>query len=346
MTRQALLFVLVTAICVVGAAGYVAWAALNPEDTRTDAAVKAVAEAPADVATQTAGPSADVAPAPSGRLMVRALDPENPQLDGDVTIAPLRHGARPRAVPEQACQRVYYAGGRGLCLALSGQGVEYEARIFDERMKTVHELPVEGIPSRARVSRDGRVGSFTTFVTGHSYAASGAFSTRTMLVDLESGEEIANLERFRVIKDGRTFDAPDFNFWGVTFAEDSSRFFATLASGDHHYLVEGDIPSRTVRIRSDGVECPSLSPDGTRIAFKSRIGQDQWRLEVLDLNSGARVLLGEPRSVDDQPEWLDGGWIAYGRDGDVWAVRSDGKGRPRRLLADAESPAALRGSSG
>jgi Tol biopolymer transport system component len=179
-------------------------------------------------------------------------------------------------------------------------------------------------------------------VTGHSYASSGAFSTRTVIVDLRSGKPVADLERFKVIRDGKEIEAPDFNFWGVTFARDPNRFYATLATDGHHYLVEGDLAARTVSVLQDGVECPSLSPDGTRIAFKARTEQDRWRLQVLDLATGRRTLLSETRSVDDQAEWLDGGWVAYGLGGDVWAVRSDGAGRPRRLVAHASSPTAQR----
>ena len=42
---------------------------------------------------------------------------------------------------------------------------------------------------------------------------------------------IANLEELAVFRDGARLEAPDFNFWGVTFAADSDRFYATLATG-------------------------------------------------------------------------------------------------------------------
>jgi WD40-like Beta Propeller Repeat len=349
LSSRGLTFALVTAACVVLGGGYLAWAALHSEPATSDAVVERVVRPPSPPAPRAGGTSdtAARAPAPAaapgGALMVRAVDSDNPRLNGYVTQVELDGTARPRASKSLACQRVYYSSGRGLCLALaSASGVEYVARIFDRRHRTVHESPVPGLPSRARVSPDGRYGSFTTFVAGDSYAASGAFSTRTFLVDMASGERIANLESFRVVREGETIDAPDFNFWGVTFTADSNRFYATLGTGSHHYLVAGDVAARTVRVLRDGVECPSLSPDGTRIAYKSRVAPETWRLQVLDLESGQQVLLSEARSVDDQPEWLDGGWVAYGLDGDVWAARSDGRGRPRRLLTGAGSPAALR----
>lgn len=345
MDRRGLIFAVVCVVCTLLAGGYMGWAALRAEPTTSDAAVVPVVDRAAPAPLAASAPSAAqerVAARPRGRLMVRAVDRENPRLNGRVTIVDLDGDAAPRSSRSLACQRVYQAGGRGLCLALVGSGAEYEARTFDRRLATVGELPLEGIPSRARVSRDGRYGAFTSFVTGDSYAAAGAFSTRTVLVDMTSGERVAGLESFRVLRDGATIDSPDFNFWGITFASDSNRFYATLATGGHHYLVEGDVAARTMRVLLEGVECPSLSPDGTRIAYKSRIAPSRWRLQVLELRGMRQVLLSEQRSVDDQPEWLDGGWVAYGLGGDVWAVPGDGSGEPRRLLARAASPAALR----
>ena len=74
------------------------------------------------------------------------------------------------------------------------------------------------MPSRARVSPDGRLGAVTAFVTGHSYADPGSFSTRATIIDMERGRRIADLEDFEVSRDGKPFESIDFNFWGVTFA--------------------------------------------------------------------------------------------------------------------------------
>jgi hypothetical protein len=97
---------------------------------------------------------------------------------------------------------------------------------------------------------------------------------------------------------------------------------------------------RTLR---ENVECPSLSPDGTRIAYKRRVddGSVIWRLHVLDLRTMQDAPLTEARMVDDQAEWLDDDTILYGLEGDVWAVQADGAGAPRRLLQNALSPAVI-----
>jgi hypothetical protein len=100
------------------------------------------------------------------------------------------------------------------------------------------------------------------------------------------------------------------------------------------------IAPRRARVIHEG-ECPSLSPDETRIAYKKRRG-NTWRLHVLDLASGRETALAETRSVDDQVEWLDDERIMYGLAGDVWVVPADDGGRPRVYIPDAVSPAVVR----
>jgi WD40 repeat protein len=316
----------ILALCIGGAAAYLVLAALDPSPVTTDARPLA-GSAP----TELAGSS----------LMVRAVDRDDPRLNGRLFVI---KGGRPRPLSGQelACERVYFAAGRGLCLATGETGVSYEATIFDSSLRPLKQLPLAGLPSRARVSSDGRYGSMTVFVNGHAYLGSGGFSTATTIVDMRSGEELVNLEDFAVSKDGRPFDAADFNFWGITFAADPNRFFATLRSGGHYYLVEGSLERRAMRVLRDGVECPSLSPDGTRIAFKSRIGEeDRWRLMVLDLDTLTAHPVAERRSIDDQAEWLDERTLVYSDGLDVYTVAADGGGVPRLVLRGATSPVSL-----
>jgi Tol biopolymer transport system component len=147
-----------------------------------------------------------------------------------------------------------------------------------------------------------------------------------------------------VMRGGRQVTAVDVNFWGVTFARDSDRFYATLATGGHTYLIRGSIRDRLARVIRENVECPSLSPDGTRIAFKKRTksATKPWHLTVLDLRTMRETPLSEQRSVDDQAEWLDDGRVLYGVDSAVWVADADGTGTPSRYLARADSPASVR----
>jgi Tol biopolymer transport system component len=127
----------------------------------------------------------------------------------------------------------------------------------------------------------------------------------------------------------------------VTFAADPNRFYATLGTGGDHYLVEGNLRRRTMRVLRDGVECPSLSPDGSRIAFKSRIGDNRWRLHVLDLATLADHAVAESRSIDDQVEWLDDETLTYSDERNVYTVPADGGGSAQLLVRDATSPVRL-----
>jgi len=93
-----------------------------------------------------------------------------------------------------------------------------------------------------------------------------------------------------------------------------------------------------------GVECPSLSPDETRIAYKKRVGagRKRWRLYVLDLETMRETPLAESRPVDDQAEWLDGDHVLYGLDEDILEVPADGSGRPARYAPRGDSPTVVR----
>lgn len=260
-----------------------------------------------------------------------------------------------RFVTDLACERVHVAGSRGVCLsAKRGFLTTYDAWILDSSSAPGARIALTGPPSRARVSPDGRLVSFTVFESGHSYA-SADLSTRTTLVETASTAPLPDLEEWPVLRDGAAFREDDFNFWGVTFAAGGQRFYATLATGGNVFLVEGDIAGRQMRVVREGVECPSLSPDGKRIAFKSRRDSGArvgWGLRILDLESGAETPLdGETRSVDDQPEWLDDSHVLYGMPeervpatggADVWVLETRRAAAPRILLEQAWSPAVVR----
>ena len=272
---------------------------------------------------------------------------------GFVSLAPLGAPDGPRQVTGYACNRVHIAAGHGLCLTEDHEdpfASPYRARIFGPDLRTVHELPLAGLPSRARVSPDGRLGASTVFVNGDSYAVAGAFSTRTSIYDMATGTLVGDLETFAATKDGKRFEGVDFNYWGVTFSRQPGRFYATLGTGGHTYLVEGDVATRTVTVLRDGVECPSLSPDGKRIAFKQKVPgggllEVKWRLSVLSLDTLADHPLAETRTVDDQAEWLDDGTVLYSVESDIYAVPADGSGAPRLFTSRADSPAVVAGGA-
>jgi Tol biopolymer transport system component len=114
-----------------------------------------------------------------------------------------------------------------------------------------------------------------------------------------------------------------------------------LGTGDDHYLVEGNVAEHSMRVLRDGVECPSLSPDGSHIAFKSRIGDNRWRLRVLDLSTLGDHPVAETHSIDDQVEWLNEKTLMYSDGHNVYTVPADGGGTARLLVRDATSPVRL-----
>ncbi|SDJ36805.1 hypothetical protein [Streptomyces indicus] len=256
------------------------------------------------------------------------------------------HGDR-RKDTGLTCRRFYAAGTSAVCLTTRpGIPPRSEAIVLDRDLRPRRTVTFGGTPNRARVSPSGRMVSWTVFVSGDSYAGN-AFSTRSGILDTKTGYLIKNVETLQLTLGGRRYSASDVNYWGITFARDDNRFYATVSTRGKTYLVEGDLNAWTARTLRENVECPSLSPDGTRLAYKKRVRQgssDPWRLHVLDLKTMQDTPLAETRSVDDQAAWLDGATLAYALPGrgrgtsDIWSVPADGTGTPVRVARDASSP--------
>lgn len=268
--------------------------------------------------------------------------------NGKLSTVSRQNPAGSREITEQRCDRVYAAAGTISCLRPVGALKAGELAVLDSGLKELRTVPLTGFPNRTRVSASGRMVAWTLFVDGHSYAANG-FSTSTGILDTKTGTLVQSLEEFAV--EGMPQRPVDTNYWGVTFTADDNRFYATMSTGGHRYLIEGDFAARRLRplTDQDNVECPSLSPDGTRIAYKAAVNGDPqqgWRVSVLDLATKQITPLAETHSVDDQPAWVDDKTVAYGiqRDdglNDVWAVPADGTGTPAILVPEASSPAPI-----
>ncbi len=276
---------------------------------------------------------------------------------GKLAVAEYANLHQPSFVAGFACEVVHFAAGRGLCLTADrGVFTTYTAQLFDSSFERLSTFPLQGIPSRCRISPNGKRAAITVFVSGHSYSSID-FSTQTLLIDTERAEVLANLEDFAVTLDERPFLSPDFNFWGVTFTPDSKRFYCTLASKGKTYLVAGDITARTASVIHKNVECPSVSPGGTRIAYNKRVivdGKITWQLHILDLTTKQETPLLEKLSVDDQLEWLDNSSVLYAlpdnptkssASTNVWLADADGKNPPELFLSKAYSPAVVRGGN-
>jgi hypothetical protein len=271
---------------------------------------------------------------------------------GLVASVPLSDPGGPRALTKVPCDRVSATRGMFVCLrAEPGIAPTYDGSVYDDSGVQRVSWALPGIPSRARFSPDGTLVATTAFVTGQSYATVG-FSTEAVVRRASDGASYGNLEDYALSIDGRTVRPVDRNVWGVTFADDRT-FYATVGTGGKTYLVRGDLRARTLRSIAEGVECPSLSPDRTRIAFKRVTAGTgatvHWTPAVLTLATGAvRVLTAETRSVDDQIEWLDDATLLYGLpnqtpgDSDVWRLAADGSGAPSIFIHHAWSPSIVR----
>ena len=325
----------VVALGATAVVGVVAW---QQYQTRQDAPSAAETAAPGDWAT-------------GDRVVFR-----NTALGegyGLVASVPLADPSGARALTDIACDRVDAVAEEFSCLRTErGVVPSYSASLYANDGTVQQTWPLPGIPSRTRISDDGTRIATTSFVTGHSYATIG-FSTGTIIHDDEGGD-FGNFEEWTFTVDGAPSAPVDRNFWGVTFIDDAT-FYATagMTTEGKTYLVKGDIPSRTLTTVAEGVECPSLSPDGTRIAFKSVTAGSgptvHWTPAIMDLASGDVELLPESGNVDDQIEWLDDDTILYGMpragqagDYDVWALAADGSGDPELFIEHAWSPSVVR----
>ncbi|WCI08774.1 hypothetical protein PJ267_01290 [Arthrobacter sp. OVS8] len=192
---------------------------------------------------------------------------------GTIGVVPLSDPAGERSLAAVACDRVYGTLQHIVCLKTNrGLVTNFEAVMLTPDWRQAGSWSLPGIPSRTRISPDGSLVATTVFVSGHSYG-NGSFSTATSIASVQGGTVAGNLEDFALLVNGARVTAADRNIWGVTFAPGQrDTFYATAASSGRIWLVKGSISARTLTAVHDGVECPSLSPDGTRIAYKKNTG--------------------------------------------------------------------------
>ncbi|MDX3005493.1 hypothetical protein PWY87_27695 [Kribbella solani] len=261
---------------------------------------------------------------------------------GKLAAVPVADPGTPRRVGELHCDRFAAAHGTAICLRLKPSSLPplTEMLVLDANLHERHRETLPGTPSRARVSPDGRIVNWTLFVTGDSYAATG-FSTRTGLYEVNTGRLVKTIEELAVFVDGKRYFASDVNYWGITFGADGNRFYATIASKGRTRLIEADYRAYRGTAIAENVECPSLSPDGRRIAYKQKTGPGTWRLAVLDLATHRITHPPESRQLDDQPVWRDTSTLLYplrnpSGTQDIWSVGL--ATAPTLLIPNATTP--------
>ena len=269
---------------------------------------------------------------------------------GLVAMVPLADPDGPRTFTSVACDRVYATADEASCLQTRrGVKTSYRLEELAADWSVTSTVALPGQPSRTRLSPDGSLVATTTFVSGHSYIPTG-FSAETEIREF-GGRSLGNLEQFTLVIGGRPVAPVDRNLWGVTFVDDD-RFYATAATGGTTYLVRGDLTRRTLTAMRRNAECPSVSPDGSKVAYKvvRSTGDHRWSVAVLDLATGRQTVLpNDGATIDDQVEWLDGDTLLYGLPredqagvSDVWAVDVDGRTPPRLFIEQAWSPSVVR----
>jgi hypothetical protein len=266
----------------------------------------------------------------------------------ELTSVPAGAPDGPRTASGVKCLRFFAAGGTGLCLQAVRGAVDdsYQAVVLDSRLHAVSRVPLSGIPLQAGVSPSGRMVAWTVLADKDSDGdANEADPTLTSILDTRTGVLQPTLKDYAVTSGSLPLHAYDAEYWGVTFCDDR-HFYATLAIANRTYLVRGDTVTKTATTLRTDVESPSLSPDGTRIAFKKRVpglpSDAPWRLYVLDLATLRDHPTAETRSVDDQAVWSDDHTLVYSLPGDygsdLYTVPASGSGTPRLLTRSALAP--------
>lgn len=254
-----------------------------------------------------------------------------------------------RTLTNLPCDRVDATVEMLSCMRIvRGIPTTFETEVMDSVQQRVARWDLPGIPSRTRVS-DGGLVATTSFVTGHSYAADG-FSTETVVHGV-NGADYGNLQEFTILIDGKELSAVDRNVWGVSFLSENE-FFATVASGGKTWLVAGNLHERTLISVTTNSECPSVSPDKTRVAYKKLRpgpGPVHWDIAVLDLDSKEEQQITLDQGFDDQLEWLDDQTLLFGQprkgaigDSDVYSIRAEAAAQPQLLVEHAWSPSVVR----
>jgi hypothetical protein len=277
-------------------------------------------------------------------LMFRALAPA--RVHDRVAMRALGVRDPILAVTPLTCARVHFGGGRGLCLVeeAAAMATRHVAFVFDRRFRRQHRIPLAGVPTRVRVSPDGRLAAVSTYAEEESPAGE-RLALESVLIDTVRGVVLADLRDFTVDPEGLVGTPRDFS--SVAFDADGDRFYATLSTPDSRHLVVGSARARRLVAIAAGMANEALSPDGRRLIVKRVNDRGFWQLSILDLASMTEQHLEhQMRSIDDQVEWLDDGSVIFhdatGAGTGIWRLTADGRSEPQLLVADAYSPVVVR----
>lgn len=170
-TSPVVVFAIVVALCLAVAVGYVAFSAVRssprvplPGGPVPSATISAVLPS-ASGAPSSEGdlPSPEATSGEAARIVFQNVNRDNGY--GQVAVVPLSDPGSTRTLTGMTCERVHFAAGQGVCLVPEfGVVSTYYEVTFDAAFQPVHRLTLNGAPTRARISPDGRYGAATVFV--------------------------------------------------------------------------------------------------------------------------------------------------------------------------------------
>ena len=265
----------------------------------------------------------------------------------------IRHTDGTRTLLDRSCLRVHIAGNHGVCLSKAeGLTASFDTTFFEASNldKDIKDYP-SALPSRARISPNGRFSAVTAFVSGSSYVDIGAETTTLLTIDeIDSTRLLRGGNQFEINSEEDRFKNLNAQYWGITFGADEDEVYVTGFYGEQPEIMHGTLNNMTIEPTGWVGSCPSLSPDGKTLVFKEMRQDGSFELVAVDVATNTKMKLGEARSVDDQVEWLDNDTILYalhpeGGDNpvqpefDIWMLDIAEGSEPALFLPNADSPA-------
>ncbi len=261
----------------------------------------------------------------SNTALVRSTLPSDDSRVDVVTFDAVTKAIKTRTATIMHCERVHMGGASIFCFGMPKglNGVpdqtpdthkQYQILNYALKPRTQNNFDGSFLVSRARMSSDGLFAASTVFTKGDSYmpGMTAQISTRAHIYSVASKTPVPDLERWAIFNKGQPLMPMGLNVWGVTFdPKNSALFYATVMAQNNIYLVKGNVNSRNMEVIAADIECPSFSPDGTRLAFKQRKTLGGWNAAVYTIQTGKITVFEAPYSVDDQIEWLDNQTLVF-----------------------------------